>query len=72
MSKFIELHTQDKKRISVDIFSIRCISEEENGTEIHLTGVMGSQKDFFIPVFPVTESYDEVMSKVRDAEAGYE
>ena len=69
MIKFIELHDLcSGSRISINLSQIVDVFEfEEEHCSVYINAVMGSKKFFEIPHIKVSESYDEVMYKIRCA-----
>ena len=68
MIKFVEFNNYySKRRVSIDVFSIVDVSEDEDRTYISLKVPIGSSKEFSPAQITVRESYDDVMYQIRSA-----
>ena len=71
MMKFAEFTSNGTgKRVSIDTFSILHVSEMEDGTDIIIDTMLADKEGAEPACITVTESYDEVMERIRVAMEG--
>ena len=58
------------KRVSIDTFSILHVNEIEDGTDIVIDTILADSEGCEPACISVTESYDEVMDRIRVAMEG--
>ena len=71
MMKFAEFTSNGTgKRVSIDTFSILHVDETEDGTDIVIDTILADCEGSGPACITVTESYDEVVERIRVAMEG--